>query len=132
MRLFLAIAVSFFVFFRVAATEPVETPPADFIPPKVLSMPLPRYPATQLKLGIEGKVSVSFTVQIDGSTSDVTVIEATHKDFAREAVRAVLKWRFTPGLKNGQPVPHRMKAPVLFKMEPANEPSPSPANQADR
>ncbi|AMG29437.1 energy transducer TonB [Grimontia hollisae] len=74
------------------------------------AMPLvrvqPSYPARALKRGIEGYVIVSFTINEEGRPTDMRVVEASPKRvFDREALRALKKWKYSPLLVDGKPVP---------------------------
>lgn len=58
----------------------------------------PAYPPRALRAGIEGYVHVRFRVTQAGTVGEVEVIDARPPNiFEREAVRAVRKWRYTPG-----------------------------------
>jgi protein TonB len=72
----------------------------------------PRYPRRALSRGIEGRVVVAYTIQPDGSTSDLEVVEAEPpKIFDRSALEAVRQWRFAP-----QPEPRRETVPIEFEL----------------
>lgn len=64
---------------------------------RALSTPSPRFPPEALRAGQSGEVQVEFTVNTDGSVSDVRVVKATPaRVFDREAIAAVRRWRFQP------------------------------------
>ena len=74
-----------------------------------------RRPST--KESIEGKVFVEFTVNTDGSLTDVHVIRGLHPDFDKEAVRLIKgSPAWTPGKQGGKFVKHRMIIPISFKL----------------
>lgn len=87
-----------------AAPQPAAAParPASGSSPlRALSQPGPRYPQQAQRAGISGNVQVEFTVAPDGSVSDVRVLSsdaprAYQRDFEREALAAVKRWRFAP------------------------------------
>lgn len=58
----------------------------------------PQYPIRALQQGIQGSVTLSFTVQTDGSVSDPRVMSAKPRRgiFDDAAMRAVLRWKFKP------------------------------------
>ncbi len=57
----------------------------------------PRYPIKAAENRIEGLVQLQFSVQSDGSTSDIVVIHAQPKGvFEKEAIRALQRWRYAP------------------------------------
>lgn len=77
----------------------------------------PQYPRDALRDGLEGYVTVEFTVLEDGSVSDVAVVEAQPpRVFDREAIRAILKWKFKPRIVDGRPVKQRARQTLEFKL----------------
>jgi protein TonB len=57
----------------------------------------PQYPRRALSKGIEGYVIVGFTIEVDGSTTAVRVLDSKPPViFDRSAVEAVERWRFDP------------------------------------
>lgn len=104
-----------------------STPPAEIYEvAKVDAKPVathrahPTYPAALRREKIQGVANVSFIVKPDGSVTEVTVIDATHRLFGSAAVEAVKKWRFRPGTVGGQPVACRMVVPVQFTLNVNN------------
>ncbi len=80
------------------AARPATPPPPPQRTLRAVSMPQPRYPADALRAGVAGEVLVEFTVQRDGSVSDVRVLRSSPpRTFDREALTAVRRWRFEPG-----------------------------------
>ena len=65
------------------------------------------YPPRELLRGLSGDVTLRFTIDDDGTTKDIEVVESTSGDFERPAVRALSKWRFVPQTENGTPVEKR-------------------------
>lgn len=64
-------------------------------------MPLQRiepvYPYRAQQAGIEGAVTLRFSVDADGRVQDVEVVEAKPKrQFERAAIQAINKWRYQP------------------------------------
>jgi protein TonB len=64
-------------------------------------MPLQRvepvYPYRAQQAGIEGSVTLRFSVDADGRVQDVEVVEAKPKrQFERAAIQAINKWRYQP------------------------------------
>ena len=65
----------------------------------------PQYPREALVKGIEGWVRVQFTILEDGGVEGVEVLAADPRGmFERNAVRAVMRWKFKPRIVDGQPV----------------------------
>jgi len=66
-----------------------------------ISQPGPRFPAAAQRAGATGTVQVEFTVATDGRVSDARVVSSDgprqyQRDFEREALSAVKRWRFQP------------------------------------
>ena len=51
-----------------------------------------------------------------GNVVDVTIMKSDHPAFGPYAVNAVRKWKFEPGMQNGEPVPFTMDAPITFSI----------------
>lgn len=65
----------------------------------------PDYPPSARARGIEGWVTVQFDVGADGSTRNVTVVEARPPTvFDRETIKAVSGWKYSPKIQDGKPV----------------------------
>ncbi len=75
------------------------------------------YPDLAKKAGIEGRVLVEFVVDETGSVMDPTVVSGIGGGCDEEAIRAVQAARFTPGTKDGRPVPVKMTIPITFKLQ---------------
>ena len=76
-----------------------------------------KYPAQARRMGIEGKVYVTFVVGKDGTLTDVRVLKGIGAGCDEEAVRVLSgapKWK--PGKQRGVPVRVRMQLPIIFKL----------------
>jgi protein TonB len=61
-------------------------------------------------------VVVSFTIDPDGRTSDVRVVDAQpHHIFDRAAMDAVSRYVFTPAMRNGAAVASKKRQKIEFK-----------------
>ena len=75
------------------------------------------YPAAASDEGVQGKVTVQFIVEKDGSITHVQVVRGKHPALDAEAARVIRKMpRWTPGRNNGQPVRVTYHLPVQFKL----------------
>ena len=75
------------------------------------------YPKAARDSSIQGRVIVKFTVEKDGSITDVEVVRGVHPALDEEAVRVVSmmpKWK--PGTQMGDTVRTKFTLPVLFKI----------------
>jgi len=73
-------------------------------PPKLLQGSPPVYPISKVLDGSTGQATVTFTINLDGTTSDFKVVAASVPVFGDHAVIAVRDWRFAPARKRGQPI----------------------------
>ena len=77
-----------------------------------------KYPALASSNGIEGKASLTFVVEPDGSISNVKVIRAPGGGIAEEAVRVVSSFpRWIPGRQRNEPVRVQFSLPIVFKLQ---------------
>lgn len=76
-----------------------------------------KYPEQAMKERIQGRVTVSFIIEKDGSISDVKAVRSVHPLLDKEAVRMVKSMpKWSPGKNNGKPVRVRFNLPVMFKL----------------
>jgi protein TonB len=76
------------------------------------------YPQQAVENNIQGTVRVSFTVNIDGTLSDIRSLRKTDpllEDCVIEIVKKSPKW--TPGRQQNKPVKVTYQVPVLFKLQ---------------
>ena len=81
-----------------------------------------RYPEAAKEAGMQGRVTVQFVVNKDGSISGAKVLRSVEPDFDAEAIRlvnAMPKWK--PGMQDGKPVPVKFTVPVKFMLDEGNE-----------
>ena len=74
------------------------------------------YPPLALKAGIEGRVIVQFVIDKTGKVLDPMFIRGIGGGCDEEAVLAVLKANFQPGLQRGRPVAVRYTLPITFRI----------------
>lgn len=84
----------------------------------------PQYPRLAASRGIEGFVTVEFTVTETGRTSNVTIVEATTAEgkvtsvFDRAAIAAAEKFKYQPQVRDGVPVAvHGVQNRFVFELE---------------
>jgi TonB family protein len=77
----------------------------------------PVYPRVALSRDIEGWVDLDFRVTAGGTTTDITVIDASHERlFREEAVDAVRQWAFEPRSFMGLTIDQNTYARVRFAL----------------
>lgn len=74
------------------------------------------YPKEARKRGIEGSLKLEFTVQTDGSVTDIEVIQPLHPLCDSAAVAGLRSVRFTPAETDGTKIPVRLRLPVEFRL----------------
>lgn len=87
----------------------------DRVPEAKVQIP-PDYPHAMKQSGAGGSVVVEFDVDTAGYVVRAEAIRYSDREFAEPAVRAVGKWRFEPGRRNGKAVSFRMAVPIEFGM----------------
>jgi TonB family protein len=60
------------------------------------------YPKASLAKKIDGKVTISFTVNKDSTINNISVTEAPAKDIEAEALRILKKYQWVPAVKGGK------------------------------
>jgi protein TonB len=77
----------------------------------------PNYPRSAAEQGIEGSVTIEFTVNTMGSVEDPKVITSTPVGiFDKEALRAILKFKFAPKIVKKKTVKSRVVQTIKFKL----------------
>jgi protein TonB len=77
-----------------AAPSRPAPPSGELVP---ISTPQPAYPPEAARAGTAGEVVLSFTVNTDGSVSNIDIVSAKPRGvFERNAQAAVRRWRFQP------------------------------------
>lgn len=77
------------------------------------------FPPLAAEAKISGKVMVEFVVKIDGTTTDVRVIQEKPEGlgFGEAGVKVMQAMRFSPGFQRDKPVQVRMQQPISFNVE---------------
>ncbi len=77
-----------------------------------------KYPAAAQEQGIQGRVSVQFVVNKDGSIVDVKIQRSPDASLGAEAERLVKKMpKWTPARMGGKPVRSRFSLPITFRLQ---------------
>jgi len=92
--------------------------PQNDVMPKIISAVDPDYPAGARaeKNPVSGVCIVGVTVSEGGIPQDVHVVKSLRADFDRKSVEAVNQYRFTPALRNGEPVAKDINIEVNFQI----------------
>ena len=82
-----------------------------------------KYPEAAMKKGTQGRVTVQFVVEKDGSIANAKVLRGIDPELDKEAVRVISmmpKWK--PGMQKGQAVNVKYTVPVMFRLTEDNTP----------
>ncbi len=93
-------------------------PGSGIVSPKLLQEVKPQYTADAMRAKIQGTVWVEAIVMPDGSVGNVQITRSLDPTFGldQEAVKAVRRWRFVPGTRQGQPVPVLVEIELTFTL----------------
>ena len=75
------------------------------------------YPEIAKENGVQGRVTLQFTIETDGSVKNVKVLRGVDSSLDKEAVRVVSsspKW--SPGMQRNKPVKVKYTFPVVFQL----------------
>ena len=75
------------------------------------------YPEIAKENGVQGRVTLQFTIETDGSVKNVKVLRGVDSSLDKEAVRVVSsspKWK--PGMQRNKPVRVKYTFPVVFQL----------------
>lgn len=105
-----------------AAAQPAAPPPDSSPSVSEEVTPLtdvpPNYPQRALASGIEGEVTLAFTITAEGRVENLRVSDAKPPGvFDREARRAASRWRFAPRRENGQAVAREATKTLYFRLD---------------
>ncbi|MBR4979946.1 MAG: energy transducer TonB, partial [Bacteroidales bacterium] len=75
------------------------------------------YPEIAKENGIQGRVTVAFTIDKDGSVKDVKVLRGVDSSLDKEAVRVIQKSpKWSPGKQRGKAVKVKYTFPIIFQL----------------
>jgi protein TonB len=77
--------------------------------------PEPKFPADAEGEEIGGPVLLRLVVDESGMPTGIEVRRSLDPRFDREAVEALKKWRFKPGMKNGKAVAVQVTVEITFR-----------------
>lgn len=73
-----------------------------------------RYPEMARRAGVEGTVTVTFIVDVNGKVKDPVVLRGLGAGLDEIAVEAIVNTPFEPGRQRDRPVPVKMSIPITF------------------
>jgi periplasmic protein TonB len=84
--------------------------------PEALSQVPPAYPPELRRAKIEGVVTIVFLLTEEGRVDSPKVETSTRPEFEKPALDAISRWRFRPGMKDGEAVRTYIRVPIRFRV----------------
>ena len=104
-----------------AAHAPPAAPPQLELPSSeanYLNNPRPPYPALSKRLREQGKVVIRAYIEVNGTAEQATIAQSSGYDrLDQVALHTVLKWRYAPGKRAGQPEAMWFHIPITFVLD---------------
>lgn len=88
----------------------------DVEAPKLIHVVEPEFNPKSEEAFVSGTIKMQIVVTKDGSVKDPKILAGPNKRQDEAAIDAVMKWRFKPGLKKGEPVNVRATVEVNFHL----------------
>lgn len=77
-----------------------------------------KYPVVAEENGVQGRVTLTFIIERDGSIGDVRVVNSVDPSLDKEAIRLIKTMpRWNPGTQNGDPVRVKFTMPLTFRIQ---------------
>jgi TonB family protein len=84
--------------------------------PVPIYKPEPSYTREATAAKISGNVLLSLVIDPEGNTRNIKVVRSLDPGLDQKAIEAVSKWRFKPGMKDGNPVAVQAQIEVSFRL----------------
>jgi TonB family protein len=96
----------------------VYRPGNGVISPRLIREVKPNYTGNAMRAKIQGVVTMEAVVNTDGSVGQVQITRSLDSAFGldEEAIRTVKQWRFSPGTRQGVPVPVLVEIEMTFTL----------------
>ena len=86
-------------------------------PPRLVYKIEPEYTTEARDAHIEGTVRLSLEISPEGIAQNIEVVQGVDQGLDQKAVDAIQRWRFSPGLKDGEPVTVAVTVEVNFHLK---------------
>jgi feruloyl esterase len=96
--------------------NPGSAPDPSIRPPRALYTPTPNYSKSARKKKIQGTVTISIIIGIDGHIHGVTVVKPLEPSLDTNAIEAAKMWKFEPAVKDGKPVAVQMDVDMSYNL----------------
>ena len=103
------------------AAPPASTPSAyrvggQVTAPRILSKVEPQYSEEARKGKLQGSVLLSVVINSTGAPTQIAILRPLGMGLDEAAIAAVSQWKFSPGTKNGTPVPVFSQIEMTFHL----------------
>jgi TonB family protein len=98
------------------AAQPAQKVGGGVEPPKVIYKVEPQYSEEARSLKVQGTVVLGIEIGPDGRVYSTELKQGIGLGLDEEAANAVRLWQFSPGMKNGSPVPVKATIEVNFRL----------------
>ncbi len=88
----------------------------DVLAPKLIHVVEPEFNPKSEEAFVSGTIKLQIVVTKEGSVKDPKILAGPNERQDKAAIDAVMKWRFKPGLKKGEPVNVRATVEVNFHL----------------
>jgi len=78
----------------------------------------PEYPPAEIREGIQGTVVLAAVIGVDGTVSQVRVVQSLDPVLDHNAAAALAQWKFDPALLANHPIALKVLVSVPFRYEP--------------
>jgi len=97
--------------------------------PELVEFAEAAYPEAARAARLEGEVGLLLDIDAEGAVRQAEVVEPAGHGFDEAAREAALRFRFLPALRNGTPVPSRIRFRYTFALPPEPAAPPEPQQQ---
>jgi TonB family protein len=84
--------------------------------PVALNAVDPAYTAEAIRDRVEGTVTLYAVIRPDGTVTDIKVLNSLDDRLDYSAIRALARWHFRPGTKNGEPIALEAVVQIPFRL----------------
>jgi TonB family protein len=88
----------------------------ELLPPRLIARSDPEYSFAARVLKLQSDILAELVIEANGAVRRIEIFRPTGFGLDEQAVAALLKWKFIPAQKNGQPVPVEGNVKLRFRL----------------